>query len=331
MSLKETAVVIFMGAALGLAAAFAVRMQPQRKFLPDELTCLMEIKHYDDTTKGLISGYNYFLLREYSKHSGIKTHIRLTSAEENALDSLKTGSADLVIIPFEEALEIEDVRLSLPVDSLTYWVVRHGEKHLLRDINQWLDAYHASEESAVLRKKFIGTYDPYRRASNQNYICPYDDIIKANADSLGWDWRLLAAVIYQESHFRISVRSRRGAVGLMQVMPTTAESLGVEDLLDPETNINAGSRYLKKLDHYFRDIEEPIERAKMTLAAYNAGEGRIFKCREFARERGFEANTWDEIVPLIPDMEDFKGVETTAYVERVMSLYWQFIRICPQK
>ena len=329
MSLKETAIILMMGAAIGLAAAIAVRMQPPRHQLPEEMVCLMEIKHYDDTTKGLISGYNYHLLRTYAEDRGIKAHIRLTNAEENALDSLKNGSADLVIIPFDEGLEIEDVRLSLPVDSLTYWVVRHGEKYLLKNINKWLGEYHESEGFSDLRRKFLGTYDPYRRASNQDFICPYDDIIKANADSLGWDWRLLAAVIYQESHFRISVRSRKGAIGLMQVMPVTAERLGVENLLDPAVNINTGTRYLRKISYLFSDIEDPMERIKMTLAAYNAGEGRIMKCRAFARERGYDGNNWNDIICLIPEMEDFKGLETMGYVQKVLSLYVQFQRICP--
>ena len=99
-------------------------------------------------------------------------------------------------------------------------------------------------------------------------ISPYDDLIREYARELGWDWRMLAAVIYQESKFSINSRSSRGARGLMQVMPQTGSIYGVEDLMNPEQNIYAGTSHLRRLQKMFSKYDLPHdELIKFTLAA----------------------------------------------------------------
>jgi len=175
-------------------------------------------------------------------------------------------------------------------------------------------------------------------------LSPYDDIIRKYASELGWDWRMLAAVIYQESKFSINSTSHRGAKGLMQVMPQTARYYEIDDLLDPEKNIKAGTSHLKRLQRlYAKSGMESLEMVKFTLAAYNAGEGRVADCRNFAESRDVNKNVWDDIVNIIPLMREdsileeesvklgkFEGYETIAYIDSVMSLYEAFCRICPQ-
>ncbi len=97
---------------------------------------------------------------------------------------------------------------------------------------------------------------------------PYDDIIQQAADKNGLDPNLLKAVIRTESSFRKDAVSSAGAMGLMQLMPGTAESLGVTDAFDAEQNVNGGAAYLKKLLDRFGDI-------RLALAAYNTGPGRV--------------------------------------------------------
>ena len=111
----------------------------------------------------------------------------------------------------------------------------------------------------------------------QQRLSPYDEIIKFRADSIGWDWRLLAAVIYTESKFAINVSSPKGAKGLMQIMPLTVKLYDVQNPLDPEENIRAGANYLGRLDKLFRKIEPAQERVKYVLGAYTAGESRILQ------------------------------------------------------
>jgi membrane-bound lytic murein transglycosylase F len=129
----------------------------------------------------------------------------------------------------------------------------------------------------------------------------------------------------------------------MQVKTSTAEYYGVDNLLDPEKNLMAGTKHLKRLQRQFeKSGMESIELVKFTLAAYNAGEGRIADCRNFAQAKGVDADNWANIVNLIPQMREdsileeesvklgkFQGYETIAYVEGIMSLYEAFCTICP--
>lgn len=183
--------------------------------------------------------------------------------------------------------------------------------------------------------------DTLPRGMCANYIIsPYDSLIKVYSDSVGLDWRLVAAVIYHESGFDNDVRSRRGATGLMQMMPSTAEWLGAGDISDPIEGVRIGTIYLKRIHNAYRNhTDDPVERMKFALAAYNAGVGRIQDCIKFAAIRGVDSSSWDNIVALIPEMNDdaileidtikfgkFKGTETIAYVENVLSKYEQYKR-----
>ena len=183
--------------------------------------------------------------------------------------------------------------------------------------------------------------DTLPRGMCANYIIsPYDSLIKVYSDSAGLDWRLVAAVIYHESKFDNDVRSHRGATGLMQMMPSTAEWLGADDITDPIEGVRVGTLYLKRLHNAYRGhTDDPEERLKFALAAYNAGVGRIQDCIKYAIIRGVDSSSWDNIVTLIPEMSSdeileldtlkfgkFKGDETIAYVENVLSKYEQYKR-----
>jgi membrane-bound lytic murein transglycosylase F len=154
---------------------------------------------------------------------------------------------------------------------------------------------------------------------------------------------MLAAVIYQESKFSINSTSHRGAKGLMQIMPQTGSYYGVNDLLNPDSYIEAGVKHLKRLQNMLKkDGLEGDELVKFTLAAYNAGEGRIIDCRNLAASRQMDNTSWDSIVNIIPLMREdsiledkavklgkFQGHETIAYVDQILSHYAAFCEICP--
>ena len=126
-------------------------------------------------------------------------------------------------------------------------------------------------------------------------------------------------------------------------MPSTARHYGIDNLLDPEKNLKAGTQHLKRLQRMFEKAEmDHSELIKFTLAAYNAGEGRIADCRRFAEAKEKNSNSWDEIVSLIPLMREdsileeesvklgkFQGHETIAYIDNIMNLYNAFCTICP--
>jgi len=134
------------------------------------------------------------------------------------------------------------------------------------------------------------------------------DPLQRFAAQYGFDWRLIAAQAYQESRLDPAARSRSGAIGLMQLLPSTAKDMGFDDISNPEANLEAGIRYMAWLrDKYFSDPALPeAVRVDFALAAYNAGPGRVRRWRREAPELGIDPERW------------FGGVENLA-LERVGS------------
>ena len=152
-------------------------------------------------------------------------------------------------------------------------------------------------------------------------LSAYDDVLRQVADSTGWDWRLLAAVVYHESRFHNEAHSQWGATGLMQVR---SERYSEEMLLDPSTNVGVGARYLKKLEGMF-DAASPVESLKFALAAYNLGDGRMRSLIRRAREAGADATRWESVSAFLP-----KGHRTITYVEKVLDTYDSYRKTYPR-
>ena len=304
---------------------------------------IIDLGRLADTSKALLTGYNYYLLEKYAHSHGQSIDIRLAESEGAGLDSLRAGVIDIVVVPYIDTLAKDDVLVSIPIDSMSVCLM--GERHdgRMADFNKWVEAYHTSEAFEPTREKFLHVYSPYR-SGRRDYLSPYDSLMKVHADSLGWDWRMFAAIVWKESCFHIEARSRRGAFGLMQMMPETAANFGLDNPLDPEQNIMAGAHYLKALQNRFIHYGDNMtERYKYILAAYNAGEGRIQDCIRYALYHNVDISYWQNIVNIIPKMNEpkpeelellrfgaFKGRETITYVEEVVNAYNNFCRICPE-
>ena len=159
----------------------------------------------------------------------------------------------------------------------------------------------------------------------------YDRIIQEAAEKNGFDWRLIAAQIYQESHFNPRAQSPKGAYGLMQLTPSMAESFGIKDILDAEQNVEAGTRYLRDLYDYF-DKATPPDRLYLALAAYNIGLGHIWDARDLAREHNLDPNKWSSLLQTLPLLKYHKynknlrfgyakGTEPIHYTQQIMIYY----------
>ena len=313
-------------------------------FSGKEIVCAIDLCDDMYGAHGLETGFNYQLLNRFAKDN--RCNIRIVSAgrKENWVDSLNMGKADIVIMHDEEARTAQGLNLSRHIDNCTVWAVK--EEKQLHQINTWISHITSMDYYKDARKAYHGTFNPYKRADRgikSKTLSPYDEIIRKYASELGWDWRMLAAVIYQESKFSINSTSHRGAKGLMQVMPQTARHYEIHDLLDPEQNTKAGTNHLKRLQRlYSKSGMESSEMIKFTLAAYNAGEGRIADCRRFAEVMDVDKNSWESIAGIIPYMREdsilkeesvklgkFEGYETIAYIDSVMSIYEAFCKICP--
>lgn len=286
----------------------------------------------------LLTGYNYFLLEEFAADSKCRCEIVISGKGDSYLDSLPDGTVDIVALPYVTRTFPDSLGTPVVIDSCSIWLVSPERKRTAGKAEEWIKNCSESGRLDTLLTRFRA-YDPRfkaRKGGRSAFLSPYDDIIRQYADSLGWDWKLLAAVIYQESQFKIEARSHRGAIGLMQIMPATVRARCDGDPLNPENNIRSGTRHLEELSRLYRRVSPyEAERMKFTLAAYNAGAGRIRDVINYSRLRGVGTASWDSVSTVIPEMRDslkisgtdtvklgtFNGSETISYVNSVMSLY----------
>ncbi len=222
------------------------------------------------------------------------------------------------------------------------WAVRPGAEKLLAELDTWLSTFTKTAEYKMIYRRY---YENPRIAtmfqSGFLYVCKgkisiYDEDIKSQSIQIDWDWRLLASLIYQESRFNHDVVSHKGAYGLMQFMPATADYWGIDYDADPHSQLKAGVKYLKWLDEKFAlNNVDSTERVKFILAAYNAGIGHVLDARNLARKYGKNPDVWEGNVDYFllnkSKPEYYKdsvvkfgycrGEETYNYVKEVMERY----------
>ena len=171
-------------------------------------------------------------------------------------------------------------------------------------------------------------------------ILKYRTVIQKHASQQKLDWRLITALIIQESGFKETAVSSSGAKGLTQLMPETAKELGISDPFNPENSIEAGSRYLRSLYDLYPDSCHS-DRIRIALASYNGGRGHIQDAKEIAihqqdnphswkslsssisllseKNRDLHSKVWRDGIPPHGYFEGFR--ETQSYVDRVMKYY----------
>jgi membrane-bound lytic murein transglycosylase F len=200
----------------------------------------------------------------------------------------------------------DNIDISTPVSfpqNLAWGVRKTGSEALLEELNSWITGYRTTSAYARLEAKYFRGLRSARIASSEYFststgkVSQYDDIIRSYSDTIGWDWRLVASLIYQESRFNASVISPVGAYGLMQVMPSTGKHFGLDVKRSVENNIYAGVRYIGWLNTFFDDkVPDPLERVKFILASYNAGQGHVLDAMKLARKNGLDPGIWDNNV-----------------------------------
>lgn len=331
-----------MFAAVIVAVAGLTHKRPDVIQCPPEINCVLDIKSLSKSSSALVTGFTYHILNKFA--SSCNRNINISLAEEGASyrDSLISGSPDMAAVPFSRTFTEDGLVSSVPIDSLIILLAIPGKESLIQDFNDWFETWSLTGDYLSAKDMFLVHHSPFSNPG-RGFISPYDSILKACADSTGTDWKLLAAIMYKESRFHMEAGSPRGAVGLMQVKPSTARYLDISDPVSPEQNILAGARYVSRLEKLYKGkAANREELRKFILAAYNAGEGRINECLNYARIKGKDNSFWKEIVEVIPEMSDstvmesgvlkygrFSGKETVYFVDKVIELYNNFCRICP--
>ena len=190
--------------------------------------------------------------------------------------------------------------------------------------------------------------DPLPEVVNQEpkpeeylYISPFDSLFRLYADSV-CDWKMLAAIAYVESKFDTAARSSQGAMGLMQIMPSTYRhmlaKLGEHDTTaqNTELDVRVAVRYLDEMDNMFGFINKE-ERINYILGSYNGGTSHIFDAMRIARKNGINRYIWSNIEPILASLTDslvysdsvckfgcFDATETLQYVRRVKRKYNEY-------
>jgi membrane-bound lytic murein transglycosylase F len=294
-------------------------------------------------------------LKHLSEEIGGEISIRQDSAgaeTENLIRAVAMGDIDYTVTDHLIArvnttyFPNIDVNTTLSLPQQIAWAVRKNSPELKVAIDEWLakikkeptfmvifNRYFNSPRTSLLRVK-----SDYSSLGG-NKISPYDEMIKEESGKLGWDWRLLAAIVYQESKFDPAGESWAGARGLMQLMPETANRFGVTDPNDPRQSLRGGVRFLKHLDKYWeKDIVDPNERLKFILASYNAGLTHIIDARKLAIKYGEDPMVWSVVESYLLKKVDpqyyrdpvvmagyCKCEEPVNYVREILARYEEYL------
>jgi len=220
-------------------------------------------------------------------------------------------------------------------------VIGSAVPNLREDFLAWYDRYRNSKEYALLndlyfKKGIVGQFIGRHPKRNTDGISIYDDLIRAVGEEEGYDWRMLSAIAWNESRFNAYIVSRRGACGLMQIMPIVARQFNVneEEMMKPEVNVRLAAKLLNNIERRLKlPLNTPyIDRISLVLACYNSGIGHVTDARNLAAKHGGNPNSWADVSFYLkyksePDYAadevvksgHFGGSEETfAFVEKVM-------------
>ncbi|MCG8635785.1 MAG: membrane-bound lytic murein transglycosylase MltF [Desulfobacterales bacterium] len=234
-----------------------------------------------------------------------------------------------------------DIQIGIPVqekESLA-WAVRKNDSEMLKEINRFL--LYANEKGilkSITEKYYENTrdFDAYElkkfHKRIETRLPRYKDVIVEESARYGFDWRLVAAVVYQESHFNPSARSFTNVRGLMQVTNATAKEMGISNRLNPKESIRAGIKYLDLMYQRFDHIEDEYQRLLFALASYNVGYGHVKDALKIAEEKGYDTQSWQALkttLPLLSKAAYYKktqhgyarGWEPVQYVERILTYF----------
>ncbi|NOY49523.1 MAG: transporter substrate-binding domain-containing protein [Chlorobi bacterium] len=270
---------------------------------------------------------------------------------DKLIDAVSSGEIDYTIadehIALVNAREHKNIDIKTPVSfpQKVSWAVQKGQTALVDTLNFWLRSFKKKIEYRLLYNKYFINRRASRIAKSNynsysgNQLSPYDDLIKKHSQIIGWDWRLIASLIYQESDFKPNARSWVGAYGLMQLMPTVLEKYGLDTTATPEQQIVAGIKHLKYIEGLVsKVVDDSTQWQNFVLASYNSGIGHILDARRLAKKYNKNPDVWngnvDEFVLKLSDKEYYhdslvqygymRGQETYNFVAEITYRYEQY-------
>ncbi|MDF1593671.1 MAG: membrane-bound lytic murein transglycosylase MltF [Desulfobacterales bacterium] len=303
---------------------------------------------------------------------GKTIHVRRGTSYQERLEQLIAEGYDLTVelhddIPTEELIqqvEEEKIEVTIADSNIAFrnrryypkiivsgaispeehlgWAVHPGSTRLQKKINSFFKEIKKNGAFQKIYNRYYADVDDFdfvdlrafhRRLKSR--LPRYRPTIKEAAQIHGFDWRMIAAQMYQESHFDPMARSHSGAYSLMQLTRSTAKSLGVVNILNSRQNIHAGVQHLRNMYDLFDKIVGS-DRLFMALAAYNIGQGHIQDARKLARQMKLDPDKWASLAKTLPLLSYRKyyqkaeygycrGTEPIEYVRQIM-IYYDILR-----
>jgi membrane-bound lytic murein transglycosylase F len=267
-----------------------------------------------------------------------------TRAETSALlQDVADGKTDCAVVESQDFYTHEGlfpalaVAFALPEPEQLAWAVPRGEHddRLRTAIARFLSEMEASGDLALLRERFYGYLPEVNRVALNAFaeravrqLPRLEPLLRRVGEQEGVDWRLLAAMSYQESHWNPAAVSRKGAAGMMMLTPRAAREVGVHDRTDMEQSLRGGARYLLRLMERMDPAIAAEDRELFALAAYNIGPAHLEDARTLARVRGADPNRWADVAEQLPLLARrewrqhlrsgyARGLETAGFVNQV--------------
>lgn len=297
--------------------------------------------YYDYRGHGM--GLQYLLCEKFAEKLGVSLRVEVCKDTAEVVRKIKSGDADIVAMQLPDSVHGIGFT-NVKVDSLKHgWAVNASNEELAKSLNQWFSPKMVGqirrEESFLLSVRSVRrhVYSPMLNRS-KGIISRYDNYFQQYAPLARLDWRLMAAQCYQESTFDPNAKSWAGACGLMQIMPGTADHLGLPraSLFNPEENIAASARYMQELGRHFADVPMP-ERIWYQLASYNGGLHHIRDAMALANKHGRNAKRWSDVSEFVLKLSQpqyytdpvvrngyMRGSETVEYVSRIRDRWAQY-------
>ena len=253
-----------------------------------------------------------------------------------------TVADDYIATAASYGLKGLDTKFVLGVEHPIGWVVKShdADSSLLTAFNDWIDKAEQKQLRLVMTR-YVKNRRLFAKSPEEanGHISPFDKAIKKTAAKIGWDWRLLAALIYQESRFKIDLESDKGAFGLMQLMPSVMQRYNVSYNSSPEEQLEAGGKLISYLDKTLKNkVADSLERVKFVLAAYNAGLGHVLDAQRLAVKYEKAPDIWENNVDYFILNKSkplyyrdtccrcgfLRGTQTYRFVEDIMERYHHY-------
>jgi membrane-bound lytic murein transglycosylase MltF len=254
---------------------------------------------------------------------------------QDILEMVNAGLVQATVIDSHKATSWSQILTDMVVrDDLVLqtggqiaWAFRKNSPLLADEINEFVSGHRQGTLLGnVLIERYMGNLQWIRNSTSDRGIERMRSLrehFQASAEETNIEWLMLVAQAYQESELDNSKKSPAGAVGIMQIKPSTAadKHVGINDISESSDNIRAGAIYMRFLmDRYFSGPEmEGLQQWLFALAAYNAGPAKVRRLRNRAAAQGYDPNRWLDNVEVIAAKEI--GRETVRYVRNVFKYY----------